>query len=111
MNAPRAASEMAAELVSKKRLMEDVRVVVVDVEALLKETANQTGELIVAARTKASESLHAAKARLAEARASVVEKAKVTAKTTDGYVHDNPWRFMGIAAALGLALGVLISRR
>jgi ElaB/YqjD/DUF883 family membrane-anchored ribosome-binding protein len=40
-----------------------------------------------------------------------VKKVKVAAKTTDDYVHDNTWQSMGVAAALGLAIGVLISRR
>lgn len=111
MNAPGTASEMTAEQVSKEKLMEDMRVVVADAEELLKATANQTGERIAAARARASESLQVAKARLAEAQASVVEKVKVAAKTTDVYVHDNPWQSVGIAAALGLALGALISRR
>ncbi len=111
MNAPRVASEMAAEQVSKENLMEDMRAVVVDMEELLKATANQAGERVAAARTKVGESLQVAKARLVEAQASVVEKVKVATRTTDGYVHDNPWQSMGVAAALGLALGVLILRR
>jgi ElaB/YqjD/DUF883 family membrane-anchored ribosome-binding protein len=48
---------------------------------------------------------------LAEAQATVVEKVKVAAKTTDDYVHDNPWNAVGVATAIGLAIGVLISRR
>ena len=111
MNAPRTASEMAVDQVSKEKLMEDLRTVVVDAEELLKATANQTGERIAAARIKAGESLQVAKARLAEAQASVVEKVKVAAQSTDEYVHHNPWQAVGIAGALGLALGVLVSRR
>jgi ElaB/YqjD/DUF883 family membrane-anchored ribosome-binding protein len=111
MNAPREANKMVAAQVSTEKLMEDLRVVVVDAEELLKATASQTGELIAAARIKASESLQVAKARLAETQASAVEKVKVAAKTTDNYVRDNPLQSMGIAAVLGLALGVLISRR
>lgn len=111
MNAPKGASEMAAEQVSKEKLMEDLKVVVADAEELLKATASQTGERIAAARAKAGESLQAAKVRLAEAQASVVEKVKVAAKTTDDYVHENPWQSVGIAAAVGLLLGALISRR
>lgn len=110
MNTPRVASEMAAKLDSKEKLIEDLGVVVADMEELLKATTSQTGERIVAARTKASESLQIAKARLAEAQVSVIGKAKVAAQTTDDYVHDNPWQSMGVAAALGLAIGVLISR-
>ena len=111
MNSPRVANEVTADQVTKEKLMEDLRVVVVDAEELLKATANQTGERIAAARTKAGESLQAAKIRLAEAQASVVDKVKVAAKTTDDYVHENPWQSVGIAAAVGLVIGALISRR
>ena len=37
--------------------------------------------------------------------------AKATAKATDVYVHENPWKSIGIAAGVGLMLGMLISRR
>ena len=111
MNAPREANKIVAAQVSTEKLMEDLRVVVVDAEELLKATAGQTGELIATARIKASESLQVAKARLAETQALAVEKVTVAAKTTDNYVRDNPWQSMGVAAVLGLALGVLISRR
>ena len=40
MNAPGETSEMAVEQVSSERLMDDLRVVVVDAEELLKATAN-----------------------------------------------------------------------
>ena len=103
--------QTAMEHPSKEKLVEDLRVVVADAEELLRATANQTGERIAAARAKAEESLRAAKVRLAEAQASVVERVKIAAKTTDGYVHENPWQAMGIAAAVGLVLGALISRR
>ena len=104
-------TQEAVEHASKEKLMEDMKVVVADAEDLLRATANQTGERIVAARTKAEESLRTARMRLAEAQASVVEKVKVAAKTTDNYVHENPWQAMGIAAVVGLVLGALISRR
>lgn len=103
--------QTAMEHPSKEKLVEDLKVVVADAEELLKATANQTGERIEAARARAEESLRAAKVRLAEARASVVEKVKIAAKTTDDYVHENPWQAVGIAAAFGLVLGALISRR
>ena len=37
--------------------------------------------------------------------------AKAAAKATDGYVHENPWKSVGIAAGVGLLLGMLIGRR
>ena len=53
MSTSKVSNEMAAEPVSKEKLMEDLRVVVADAEELLKATANQTGERIAAARAKA----------------------------------------------------------
>ena len=42
---------------------------------------------------------------------SMVDKTKAAARATDDFVHDQPWKAVGVAAALGLALGVLIGRR
>jgi ElaB/YqjD/DUF883 family membrane-anchored ribosome-binding protein len=84
---------------------------VADAEELLKATANQTGERIAAARARAEESLKVAKVRLADAQVAAVARVKATAKATDDYVHDNPWKAVGIAAVAGLLIGALISRR
>jgi ElaB/YqjD/DUF883 family membrane-anchored ribosome-binding protein len=97
--------------IGKDRLMADLKTVVADAEELLKATASQTGERITAARAKAEESLKAAKERLADAQAAAVANAKAAARATDEYVHENPWRAMGVAAVAGLLLGALISRR
>lgn len=96
--------------IGKDRLMADLKLVVADAEELLKATASQTGERITAARAKAEESLKAAKVRLADAQAAAIANAKVAAKATDDYVHENPWRAVGVAAVAGLLLGALISR-
>ena len=42
---------------------------------------------------------------------AVIDKTKAAARATDDFVHDQPWKAVGVAAALGLALGVLIGRR
>jgi ElaB/YqjD/DUF883 family membrane-anchored ribosome-binding protein len=42
---------------------------------------------------------------------AVVEKTKATAKATDVYVTENPWKAIGISAAVGVLVGALISRR
>ena len=39
------------------------------------------------------------------------DKAKAAARATDDYVHDHPWRAVGIGALAGLVVGMLISRR
>lgn len=96
--------------VGKEKLMQDLRVVVSDAEELLRATAGQTGEKVAAARERIQENLTAAKARLIVAEEAMAAKTKQAAIATDEYVHENPWRAVGIAAGAGLIVGMLISR-
>ena len=97
--------------VSKQQLINDFKVVISDAEALIKATANQGGEAVTHLRAKAEESLAVAKEKLAEAQGALVEKTKVAAKATDDYVREKPWHAVGIAAGVGLVIGLLIGRR
>ncbi|HSI86889.1 MAG: YqjD family protein [Candidatus Methylacidiphilales bacterium] len=45
------------------------------------------------------------------ASAKVADSSKQAAMTVDQYVRDNPWESVGVAAAVGFILGVLIIRR
>ena len=96
--------------VSKEKLMQDLRMVVADAEELLRATASQAGEKVSAAREKIQLRLDAAKERLEDAEALMIEKTKAAAHATDEFVHDHPWRAVGIAAGVGLIVGMLISR-
>jgi ElaB/YqjD/DUF883 family membrane-anchored ribosome-binding protein len=91
--------------------MSDLRAVLEDAEALLTATAGQAGEKIQRARERATETVRAARERLVDTQEEVVKRAKVAAKQTDNYVHDNPWQAVGIAAGVAFIIGVLVSRR
>ena len=41
----------------------------------------------------------------------IAAQTKEIADKADTYVHDNPWAGVGIGAAVGVVLGVLLSRR
>jgi ElaB/YqjD/DUF883 family membrane-anchored ribosome-binding protein len=97
--------------VSREKLASDFKVVVADAEELLRATAGQMGEKAVVARERIQESLRVAKDKLARAEEVVIDKTKAAARATDDYVHDHPWGAVGIAAAVGLVIGMLISRR
>ena len=97
--------------VTKEQLITDFKVVVADAEALLKATASQGGEKMAEVRAKAEASLRVAKDKMAEAQAALLAKTKATARATDVYVHENPWRAVGVAAGVGLVIGLLIGRR
>lgn len=96
--------------VSKEKLMQDFRLVVTDTEELLRATAGVAGEKVSAARERIQENLAVAKARLAEAEEAFVAKTKEAARAADEYVHDNPWKAVGIGAAVGVIVGMLIGR-
>ena len=107
MNARLAGAERE---VSKEKLMQDFRLVVTDTEELLRATAGVAGEKVSAARERIQENLAAAKVRLAKAEEAVVAKTKEAAMATDEYVHENPWTAVGVGAAVGVIVGMLISR-
>ena len=79
--------------------------------ARLRRTGAQAGEKAAAARERIQASLVTARAKLVEAERALVDRTKQAAKATDEFVHENPWKAVGIAAAVGFVLGVLISRR
>ena len=97
--------------VNKDKLVADLKLVVADAEELLRATASQAGEKVVAARERIQASLASAKMKLGDAERAAVAKAKEAAKATDDYVQDNPWQAVGIAAGVGFLLGLLIGRR
>jgi ElaB/YqjD/DUF883 family membrane-anchored ribosome-binding protein len=48
--------------------------------------------------------------RFRDLQQSLGEKAKDLSKKTDEYVHDNPWRTVGIAALVGCIIGFILRR-
>lgn len=95
----------------KDRLMEDLQRVIADAEELLHATSSQAGENVAAARVRIQKSMNVAKERLSAAEDAVIESTREAAKVTDEYVHENPWKAIGVSAALGLIAGMLIARR
>ncbi|MFO0690033.1 MAG: DUF883 family protein [Myxococcota bacterium] len=96
---------------STQKLMNDLRTVIADAEALMAATADTAGAEVREARARAGESLDQARARLESLEAELKAHAKAALGDADAYVHSNPWQSIGIAAAVGLVVGVLIGRR
>lgn len=72
----------------------------VKAEGLLKET-----------RTKLANSSEKLTEQLTHAGEALSAKAHQASDCTNEYVHKNPWTSIGIGAAAGLLLGVLLSKR
>jgi ElaB/YqjD/DUF883 family membrane-anchored ribosome-binding protein len=84
----------------EKNLMSDLKAVIADAEELLRATADQAGPKVQEVRERAEESLRAAREHLQSAGAEL-----------DTRVRANPWAAVGIAAAAGVVLGILLSRK
>ena len=96
---------------NKEKLVSDLKVVVADAEEILRATAGTAGEKVAELRERIGVRLRDAKERLQDAEAALLDKTKAAARATDDFVHEHPWKAVGVAAAVGLALGVLIGRR
>ncbi|GLR26246.1 MULTISPECIES: DUF883 family protein [Limnobacter] len=96
---------------SKDKLFSDMKIVLSDAEDLLKAAASSSGERAVELREKALVSLRRAREVMQDTQYAVVERSKAAARATDDYVHDHPWRAVGIAAAAGFLLGLILNRR
>ena len=103
-------SEQLAQA-NKEKLVSDLKIVVSDAEELLRATAGAAGEKAGELRERIANRLRDAKERLQDAEAVLVDKTKAAARATDDYVNDNPWRAVGIAAGVGLLLGIIFGRR
>ena len=96
---------------TREKLIADFKVVLSDAEELLKATASQTGDKAAEMREKVTEHIKRAKIRLQEEQEKVLARTKEVAGATDDYVHDHPWQAVGMAAGVGVLLGLLIGRR
>jgi ElaB/YqjD/DUF883 family membrane-anchored ribosome-binding protein len=101
--------------VTKERLYQEFNTVVAETEQLLKSVGTAGGDKAGAFKANVEQALAAAGDRLEQIRQQALGQANAAARVTDEYVRDNPWRAVGIVAALsaclGLVAGLLIARR
>jgi len=97
--------------VNKDKLIDDLRVVIADAEELLRMTADQAGESAADLRNRVQARMNQAKVDLVHLQEAAVAQVKAAGHATDEFVHENPWKSIGIAAGAGLLIGLLIGRR
>ena len=101
--------------IGKDQLSQEFNTVVTETEQLLKSLASAGGDRAGALRDGVADKIAAAGEHLEQLRSRAVAQANAAGRATDDYVRDNPWRAIGIAAAVsgltGLVAGLLIARR
>lgn len=96
---------------SQARLAEDMQTVLTDAQDLMKLAANEAGQGMKEARDRLQRSSQAARQQLASMQESALRGARDAGDSAEGYVREHPWEAVGIAAGLGLLLGIAIARR
>lgn len=102
---------LESNVTAQQRLVTDMKSAIADAEEILHATADQAGEKMAGLRARIQERLHGARARLADAEAILVAKTRAAARATDAYVHESPWTAIGVAAGVGLLIGLILGRR
>jgi ElaB/YqjD/DUF883 family membrane-anchored ribosome-binding protein len=80
-------------------------------EEVLSSSADKSKEEVSKLRSKAEQALKESRYRLGETGDVLAKQTREAAARADEYVRDNPWTGVGIGAAVGVVLGVLLTRR
>ncbi len=95
----------------RERLVDDLAAVLAEAEEMLKRASVETGDKARDLRSQVETQLLRAKLKLQEIEGEAIDHAKAAARATDDYVHDHPWQAIGIAASVGLLIGLVMNRR
>lgn len=111
MTSKKPASTQKQAQIHSEDLISDFKALMADAEDLIKATGSHEDGSLGAIRLKALDTLNNAKDTLSSVEGTLIDKAKVVAEGADDFVHRNPWEAVGVAAGLGLLIGLFIRRR
>ncbi len=80
-------------------------------EEVLSASTDKSKSELEKLRGKAEKALKESRYRLGETSDVIAKQTREAAAKAEDYVRDNPWTGVGIGAAIGVVLGVLITRR
>lgn len=93
-----------AEAFNGGKLAEELRALVSDAEALLR---NSTETVSAAGREQAEAAMAELRTRLT----ALEQQLKARARDVDSYVRDNPWQAVAVVGGVALLLGLIMGRR
>jgi ElaB/YqjD/DUF883 family membrane-anchored ribosome-binding protein len=92
-------------------LVDEFRALIGSMEDVFSAAAGSSGDKLTELKGQAEANLKKAKATLGDMERRAAGKARTIAADSDDYVHENPWIAAGLAATIGLLLGLLIGRK
>jgi ElaB/YqjD/DUF883 family membrane-anchored ribosome-binding protein len=95
----------------QEQLQADFQALITDTEVLLQHAAGLAGEHADELRAQIQRNLQRARDTLSKSDAALREQGAAAYKASEAYVQSNPWQAIGVAASIGLLLGLLLGRR
>jgi len=89
----------------------EIKSLIADVEDLVAKIADLNDADVINVRSKVQHAIASAKESIADSADSLREQAQRVAGTADDFVHDSPWQAVGIAALVGVLIGLVAARR
>lgn len=82
-----------------------------DLKEVLEEEALAGNAKVKVLRARVENQLHDIRESAVDAAREAAYRAKRAARAADEYAHEEPWRIVGAAVAVGMAIGFLLGRR
>jgi ElaB/YqjD/DUF883 family membrane-anchored ribosome-binding protein len=96
---------------STDKLLEDLRLLAHDAEALLAATAGQADAKIHELRNRLAVAVNSARGTCEELQGKAADQIRRGIKETDQTVRAHPWEAVGVAFGIGVVVGILLGRR
>jgi len=101
----------AASGAARDKLMDGLKSAIGEAEHYLSDAGEQVSDKASEVRARFEDTLRTAKTDLRKLEDSVIARSHEVAQSADIYVRDNPWKAVGVGAAVGVIVGILMSRR
>jgi ElaB/YqjD/DUF883 family membrane-anchored ribosome-binding protein len=85
---------------------DELRAFLADVEDLVKKVSNVGDADVARLRNRVSGAIGDVRQAVGDTADSLRDRARMAVTVTDDYVHERPWTAIGLAAAVGVIVGV-----
>jgi ElaB/YqjD/DUF883 family membrane-anchored ribosome-binding protein len=89
----------------------EIKSLIADVEDLIAKIADLNDADVTKVRNKVQRAIATAKESIADSADTLRQQAQRVAGSADDFVHDSPWQAVGIAALVGVLIGLVATRR
>jgi ElaB/YqjD/DUF883 family membrane-anchored ribosome-binding protein len=95
----------------KEQLVKDLRAVVNDAQQLIESGVDSCNAQASEARQRLEAALDEVRQQLGQVQPVAKRTIERVQSASDQYVHEHPWKAMGVAVGLGMLFGLLVGRR